>query len=56
MTAYRGLENRKAIAAIIRTAHAKGKRVPTQRAIAAAMGISQNTVYYHMQQLKRKRT
>jgi DNA-binding transcriptional regulator YhcF (GntR family) len=52
---YRGPENRKAIAAIIRAARAKGKRVPTQRAIGEALGVSQNTVFYHMKLLKRKR-
>ena len=53
---YDGINRRELIAAIIRKAREQRKRVPSQRAIGEALGVSQNCVWYHLQQLKRKRT
>ena len=51
-----GINRRHLIAAIIRRAKAQGKRVPPYRKIAVALGVSRSTVFYHLQQLKRRKT
>jgi DNA-binding Lrp family transcriptional regulator len=53
---YDGIDRRRLIAAILETARKTRKRRPSQRSIAAALGVSQPTVKYHMQRLKEDRT
>lgn len=49
---YDGIDRRRLIAAILRRAKELGKRRPSQRMIAQALGISQSVVSYHMERMR----